>query len=724
MDTLRLVLFFGIAGWSLISFVIYQTRRSDSKHAIRDLPNQSKPTRMLSADEREAIRTAFMAAPKDEHVYEIHGAMRRHGLTTNGSTTWHNLIGEIEVTLYKGWELLAAEQNTAEIVLTGKIPLVISLNGLTLIDALKEARHRDRVQAQLRSGERGTLPEREDVSLAATDTPEVAVAIVSSRKETPAEAAARAARSASGSGSAIVGWTGLLAALLACLLPSSAAWWVLLPALLLTAWSAWRFWRTPKPPLPGEIRSLHGPLHFNALVSRDSSTGATTLHGISPQMGDIALSYPPHWLPLVVAEGDGIREVDIGLEGQVLRHGRLSVYDEARQFPRPPWGRQLTMTIGAAVLTFTALLIASPLDASVSRALRRLHGSQTIQASSAATLLARDPQPGDRLQLHGRGRCLSPVDMIEDVEVAAAAALSRPDSLFDCTRLDWNAQPAALPAFGLPAEVTALQATADHIRPKKDPAQTLYSNGLYTDNGDGAQDAQVAATLRLLRKLSDIRSFPDFAARTRDVGMLCAQRHDDACDRLEQALALLGDHKDDWAGLLQAAGAHKLDEAITLSGDDAATLAGLIDDALLPAYQQTAAAMVRYVREPAAGEAVIELTGDEASTATADDGGTAEAQSPGDPLTRLKSRTQQAMATDFVADGVLLSRTLDQHGVPHLRILAQATPPTALITFGPLLVGLLSLGLLIGYGLALVRSTRQRSARKLAIVRYAEQCMR
>lgn len=94
--------------------------------------------RKLTAEERAAIEHYFHhsqpLAPRSDNVYSVTHAITRYGLATDAPHKWLYYLDNIEIHLPAQWEQFIAEENHVELIRTDSMPLVISLNGHSLVN--------------------------------------------------------------------------------------------------------------------------------------------------------------------------------------------------------------------------------------------------------------------------------------------------------------------------------------------------------------------------------------------------------------------------------------------------------------------------------------------------------------------------------------------------------------------------------------------------------------
>lgn len=96
----------------------------------------------------------------------------------------------------------------------------------------------------------------------------------------------------------------------------------------------------------------------------------------TPLIGNIALRYPTHWLDALRRRPPEHIDVTLTENGDVVRHGALSIYDEWRRFPPVHWLKHAL----AAVLAWGALAIAIGNETPV---VRELTAPDTVGDTSA-----------------------------------------------------------------------------------------------------------------------------------------------------------------------------------------------------------------------------------------------------------------------------------------------------------------------------------------------------
>lgn len=718
MDTLRLILTVVLLGWSVISVITYLARRSDSKYAMRDLRQAGHPTRQITDEERAAALVAYKAdVATNADVYQVAGAIRRHGLTANGNTTWHHVIDDLEVTPFPDWDALIEEDNRVEVVLAKKIALPISINGVSLMEALAERARTGRVQEQLREGELGTVLE----APSAQDTSRV-VTITASRTETLEEARLR--YEGNGSGWACLMWLCCLGIAIASLLSAQAQPWLAVPAVIGAIGSGWMLrQRLARPKLnSAEIRSLRGPFRFD-IASIENGTGSTIAIG-NPQVGELAVTYPKHWLAYLAQHSDAYQnrvcDIDIDLKNQqVVRHERLSIYDELRRFPVPRWGRHLVMVLGASITLVFSLILARPLDSAVERAVRVLRHPEAFKATTPGALLAQQPQIGDQLSLTGTITCL-PSDDDDADRAVIHAAYTGDEGSYGCRRLGWYPDGAE----------SVLPAQSDDLQSLSGLARKIASS-MPTSNAPPrplVADSDIGAMAMLMQRMTEnlmAPVLPDFNAHVLEVDRICSPSDSAECSELRNSLAALGDHEDDWSGLLADAKAGKLTDSIRVATDDARILTPQLRSAVAQASERAGLVRFRGISAQQPPMLLLQMDdrdGDGLSLPAASTSPSGEAV-PGPASTSFDDALAKLINQPFKLQGTITAIGKNAQGVPEWRIHASAEPPTILARVAPLMLGLFALAMLVLHAVALQRQWSRQKKHAEEVKRYVEQML-
>lgn len=126
---------------SLVSAVIYLSRRAKYRMNLQDLRLHGQPHRTITQAELDALaqQTASLQRiqgsggmsyqPLSESVYLIRGGSASDGLELPAQALQHLSIGDIPVEFPYPMESFLAASNLAEVVIAKKFAVVIGLNG-------------------------------------------------------------------------------------------------------------------------------------------------------------------------------------------------------------------------------------------------------------------------------------------------------------------------------------------------------------------------------------------------------------------------------------------------------------------------------------------------------------------------------------------------------------------------------------------------------------------
>ncbi|SHI86483.1 IgaA/UmoB family intracellular growth attenuator [Pseudozobellia thermophila] len=332
MNTLYIVLVFGVLLYSLYNAIIYNKRRLQDKKTTKEALDAMVYHRELTEEEQRLLdglqkRKGLKKTHRriDDKVYLIKGGYRRHGIETRYNTTWHNLIGGLEVTMDDRALDYIRDINIAEVVKTDKFPLVIGLNhDFSLLGHIA-------AEKQLESGALGKMPGS-------------GAELIHNRKQTVHEIQAVEKL-----------WQGTLGAfiMVAALffLALTSIWgvdvqWGAIPGGILFLIALYFVWRKPKYTKPKDVRVLKGIPSFTAILD-----AAQNIKGVKAFIGKTELKYEGLWLPFMASGDDNTAvDVDVTIDGRLMRFGpHLSLGDEEKQFPSKAWYRHGIIAIIAII---------------------------------------------------------------------------------------------------------------------------------------------------------------------------------------------------------------------------------------------------------------------------------------------------------------------------------------------------------------------------------------
>jgi hypothetical protein len=420
----------------------YLFLRASARNALLHLRAQPDH-RALEPDERAALAPllASLGRPVEGGIKRLEGVYQQSGLWSRGATAVRDLIDGVDVVLPCDAHAHLAAHNTAEVVICGKVALVVRVNGFHLPDG-----HARSLQMQADLAREHAL----DPDAVPSHIPFPAPAqVLCERDETPEEVALRHRWRAR--------WPCIVAGLSACLV-----WWVatfdvgrastfgLAVGALLLAWAVVLFRRpVGKGATAGRVVRVRGVFHmlvlpnpYNAAVSETHLlVGNDRRLHLPFAWGNADMPVPGQWLDAEICLVDG-KTLSLG------RH--WSRVDEQQRFPATGWATHALVFASAVLALAWALASGHGPLSDMQRAAWVFSGSEWRGDTVAATVQTRPPAPGDHLDVRARGYCL--LTGHED----AADGLPRSD----CSRLRWDATPVEAPPVTLPPAIGALEAGA------------------------------------------------------------------------------------------------------------------------------------------------------------------------------------------------------------------------------------------------------------------------
>ena len=568
LDPLLTLATLAMTGYSLYSGIVYMSRRSDNKEALRSHKEQSAPARSLTEDERAALQP-FLVHPLKPHqsiplsregVFLLEGPCIRHGLmTTDSGTIVHDTIGGVDVTFPYDARDFLTEYCKAEVVFTDKVAIVVSLEGgFDLLGGRERARLRQLQAQQWKSGRPGAvaeLPSAAEPDAEAAVPKEAGAAakqalqvqILSQRDETPAEMAERSSPGLWLPGFfLILGFAGLRIASAA--EASSRGYW-LVPALLCWLAALVFIWRKRAVGAPQKVNRVRGELFVVEVPVNGETTAATGRLFIGDKF---ELKLPNHWREHVLTGQPEPADIDMRVnDHSVLRFDqRLSIDEEARRWQPVFWGHHFGFALVGLLAALALLLYADSVrgDLLLSWSWARQGGEQTF--SSASALAAAPPPVGWAVRLGGKARC----------EVL-------PDSgqpQIDCHRLRWDGATPESKAPELDGLTLALH-SGEFIHARSNPRldiimrqlrqQQTWGNDPYRALDSSRPSMDMPKTVSHLLEL--IRTVRQACEPTQEAPLETARELQSRCGAWRQslvdALDTTGDQRRDWAAWLKLA---------------------------------------------------------------------------------------------------------------------------------------------------------------------------
>ncbi|MEH2921841.1 intracellular growth attenuator family protein [Samsonia erythrinae] len=673
--------------------VVYRMRRRFL--SIPPLPVSQSLPRRLTEEERYAVerylaqensqRTTPLDTPnaqpklprslQSNRVYPITHTITRYGLSTDVQNKWRYYIDRQEIHLPPCWEQYITENNTIELIKTRSIPLVISLNGHSLIECLD-----DRPLAPLPS----EMPAL-NASIRQEDSEHAE--LVTIRKETREEHAIHHSRGLKETAVLSLSFLLLFISLNSpiVLLP-----WLIGTAALLAVWSLWQLFRSPSKQELRDVHCLHGTPRGLGLFG-ESHQGP--LGNIS--LGNIDLIYPPHWQPYITQSLGEKTDVDIYLNRQVIRQGEhLSLHDEVKNFPLQHWGKNLLLAAGS-LFCLIILVINVPLELPLKLSMAWLQGAQNIEVKKVSDLEKMSLRIGDTLSVRGNGMCYVPAG-IHPVATPSPYAFSP----FDCSAIYWNiAAPLPLPESETIEKASALlNAVNSQLHPQA--------------NQEDQVSSPLASTIQK-SGLILLKNFAEVVLKTQD---LCAQENE--CSRLKNALVNLSDVKN-WNTLVKDANSGKLKGMnVVLPPVSAETLEALVNSSTeLFFYQEINNAADSLNSPPPGGFLIRSEEGRQFVNHPLPPMPLNEYR-PSEQWQELQRLSAMLLHTPFNATGVITQLSTDANGTQHISLHSEPDVITVWRYFGSCLLLLLFSTVFI-VNMVLVSIKMRKSQRRVAnIQRY------
>lgn len=499
MDTVIIVLKVGLILYAIYSLIVYASRRSDNKSALKGF-RDTPVLRRITDDEKSALQPFLMGQglTVEDDVRELSGAFLRHGLQSQGASTEHDTIGDVDVLLpYDAIDYVEAF-NEALVVLSKKCAVVIRVNGFDLLEGRQRAQRQQAQDAQWKRGEPGALPSLDDVGpdagLPATEAaasvagdPDARykrgeVVILNQRAETPEEVASRVGRGS--------GWGSALVWLLAFALLWLATWdavrgaqaYLLGAGLLAGLCAAWLFVRRPAGTSaerhPQQVNRVRGMLNEIAVVN----AGNVAIKRVGLFLGDkLSVALPSHWAHAPSTPYGEVIEAELRASdcSAVSFGDKWSVADEWRRFRPVYWGRHLLhLLVGLLALAALALSLPDPradLPGDLALVAQSVFHEEAPAYTDAAQLAAQPPQWGSLVSLKGEGRC--------EIDMGGHGNHTAPE--VDCSKVRWNGQAPMVPDLKIPESIVAL-GSPDFIRASENGIAASLMAMLRMQMGQGA----------------------------------------------------------------------------------------------------------------------------------------------------------------------------------------------------------------------------------------------
>lgn len=631
-----------IAGFGL-RFAL-QRRRLASSSMHFSKPNQRK----LTQQERDAVEKYFRQndplsqtpmthrsnlvlqrdklalTAKSENVYSVTRAITRYGLASDDPNKWRYFLETTEIHLPLFWEQFIAQENHVELIKTQTIPLVISLNGHSLVDHIYD-------RASVTSAVIATPPQNASIRPEENDH----VELLSVRHETREEhqlTQSRGLREA-------FALSLILILIFATLVgPPAILPWMSAVIVLLALWVGWRMMSEKLGRNRKEIHCLRGMPKRWGLFGESKQGDISNI-----SLGVVDLVYPPHWQPFISRELGQKTDIDVYLNSQVVRQGRyLSLHDEVKYFPLQRWGRNLIYTLVSLILLLV-MLTYIPLSLPLKLSVAWLQGAQSTQVNSVAALEKTPLRVGDTLKVQGNGMCYVPPRL--------SAANSSPFMPFDCSAVYWNeAAPLPMPESETIEAADDLLAT---VRTQLHPG----SNGV-----EQTLNPQLATAI----EKSGMILLDDFSDIVLKTEALCSNSED--CVRLKNALVNLG-NADNWVTLVKRAKSGALKGMnVLLRPVSADSLNELVNTATTAFYSHETLRAAEALNSPPPGGFLISNDEGKQLVPEVKPPVSLLAYNPLEQWKQLQTLSSMLLHTPFSAQGIITNISIDANGTRHISL--------------------------------------------------------
>jgi len=663
----------------------------------KPLPFISPPCRKLSPQEREAVDKYVAALEKQlstpvtthkrsaserltltaqsNNVYPVTRAITRYGLSTDDPHKWRYYLDEVEVHLPPLWEQYITDENYVELIRTQSIPLVISLNGHSLVDYAVDQQSLPVLMRPVSTNASIRKAETENVEL------------LQVRKETPEEY--RLSRP-DGTREAVTISLAFLLFFFSLLVPATLMIWLVLTGTLMIGASLWLLYRIPGERGLRDIHCLRGAPKRWGLFSESNQEQSNITLGI------IDLAYPPHWQPYVAHDLGQVTDVEIYLNRQVVRQGRfLSLQDEVKNFPIQRWRKNVVLACGS-LLVLTMLVTWIPLAMPIKLSLAWARGTDSLEVSSVDKLSNVALNIGDNLKVSGTGMCSVPDNYQSNRSYAYMP--------FDCSAIYWNnATPLPQPQSDIIDKAAALlETTTKQLHPET--------------NTDPKLNPQLASAIQKSGMIL-LDDFSDLVMKTQD---LCNQPQD--CMRLKNALVNLGNAKD-WEALMRRADSGQLNGMhVLLRPVSAEALENLVNTATSTFFFRETRRAAENLNSPPPGGFLIvsdegrQLVNQPQPTVSLFD------LDPPSQWRELQRLSTVLLHTPFSASGIITSISTDANGTRHIVLHNEPDAMAQWRYLGTVLLLLMLLTCGIINGLLALRRMHRNRQRMIDIQQYYEKC--
>ncbi len=657
---------------SIYSMIRYTLRRSGNKRHFVQLKKKGKVLRTLSSAEREALTPVLHLAGVgktlqllNDNVYELNGEFLRHGIQGRHGSTMHDTLGGVDISLPYDSALFISENNRAEVVLTKKVAVVISLNDeFDLIGGQQRAQENLQHEHKWESGAAGTYGQLdhltpEEQAEVDAEPDRFKVQLLGQRTENEGEMAARFIAGIGFKASCL-----LVMAFIAAMVANSHADSATIQlsaiaiAFILLFLAIRSFWRKPKPVEPQKINRARGYLHSveipdpnNAHIPRQEFFLGNKLPVVIPS----------HWLQFLSRLPDKPLDADIRVENRMLvKLGlALDLSEEERRFPDFYWGRHVTVVLVTVIMALGLLTYMSDplLDLRLAGSLltgNEVHTLNSDQIGEVATLEA-----GDLVNLTAPVRCQLPAQ--------EAGYRLRP---LDCRQVVWGGDAPRIDSLDADPLLHEFLA-GEVVQTRKDPSLLAYSLRRFDPYGRVKRILRLKNYTAVIEKI-DAMCQPIAASNNGNLKYDCRQLKSEL---LDEVVPVTEERFASWDELMAAVNKGQLkpgkkDEAVLLSSV-AASLAERSRKIAEAVILDQAKEVLARAQQVETGGVVLALNYDKWSEA-----GFASnyAGSLLDQWTVYQQLSDPATYKTVNLTGLLVSNQSDSQGRPLLRIAEEFTP--------------------------------------------------
>lgn len=651
------------------------------RDAVEKYLRQSDPLSQSSMTHRSNLilqRDKLVLTAKSENVYSVTRAITRYGLTSDDPNKWRYFLETTEIHLPLFWEQYIAQENHVELIKTQTIPLVISLNGHSLVDHIY-----DRASATSAV----ITPPTQNASIRPEENDQVE--LISVRQETREE---HQLTQSSGIGEAIALALVMVLVFVTLIGPAGILPWMLAVTLLLLIWVGWRVASDMLGRNRQEIHCLRGMPKRWGLFGESKQGDISNI-----SLGVLDLVYPPHWQPYISRELGQKTDIDVYLNSQVVRQGRyLSLHEEVKNFPLQRWGRNLVLTI-CSLFLLLVMLAYVPLSLPLKLSVAWLQGAQSTQVNSVAALDKTPLRVGDTLKVQGSGMCYVPSHLNTNS--------NSPFMPFDCSAVYWNeATPLPIP------ESETIEAADDLLA-------TVHSQ-LHPNNSAAEQNInpQLATAIEKSGMIL-LDNFSDIVLKTE---ALCSNSED--CVRLKNALVNLG-NADNWGMLVKRAQSGSLKGMnVLLRPVSAESLNDLVNTATTSFYSSETLHAAESLNSPPPGGFLI--SNDEGKQLVPEKHPMMPlfSYNPLEQWKQLQNLSAMLLHTSFSAEGVITNISIDANGTRHISLHSEPDISTLWRYLGTTILLIVVIAMLLINVALLVKRRLDDKLRMEKILSYYNSC--